>query len=269
MPYRRRLAPASTCAYADLPTVIAHRGASGHAPENTMAAFQHAIEQGARWIEVDVALTADGIPVIFHDETLERCSNGHGYLIQHTAGQLQQLDCGHWFSEEFKGENLVLLEQLLRFAMHHQIGLNLEIKPIFGREQNTVWAVANLIQKLPINTPILFSSFNPLALEFCHQLMPEYSRAWLTEALPDNWQSLLERFHCSGIHYQAEFHHNRLVCDIRNAGYRVLAYTVNDPEQASWLLSTGVNGVFSDYPGELIQRTSAPELTVSDSLLTH
>ena len=269
MLYRRRLSLPDSCAYSDLPDIIAHRGACGDAPENTMAAMQQAVEQGARWIEVDVALSADGVPVIFHDETLERCSNGHGYVIQHTAGQLQQLDCGSWFAADFASEPVLLLEQLLRFAMHHQIGLNLEIKPVFGREQNTVWAVANLIQKLPINTPILFSSFNPLALEYCHQLMPEYSRAWLTEALPDNWQSLLERFHCSGIHYCAEFHHNRLVCDIRNAGYRVLAYTVNDPEQASWLLSAGVNAVFSDYPGKLIRRTAAPEATLFDSLLTH
>lgn len=132
-----------------------------------------------------------------------------------------------------------------------------------------MWAIANLIQKLPINTPILFSSFNPLALEYCYQLMPEYSRGWLTEALPDNWQSLLERFHCTGIHYRGEFHHNQLVSDIRHAGYYVLAYTVNNAEQASWLLSAGVNAVFSDYPGKLLRRTSAPQTGVCESLMTH
>lgn len=266
MPYQSRLA---SFTYQDLPRVIAHRGASGDAPENTLSACQLAVDQGARWIEVDIALAADGVPVVFHDENLERCSSGHGRLIQHTAGQLQKLDCGSWYSDDFAGESMLLLQQLLRFAARHHVGLNLEIKPVFGREQNTVWAIATLLRQFPVSFPIVFSSFNPLALEYCHQFMPEYSRAWLTEALPDNWLHLLERYRCSGIHYCADFHNSQQITDIREAGYRVLAYTVNEPEQAAWLLSSGVNAIFTDYPGKMQRSLATSEHGQNEAFLTH
>lgn len=266
MPYHLHTAP---LAYQDLPAVIAHRGASGQAPENTLAACQLAVEQGAQWLEVDVALSADGVPVIFHDDTLERCSNGHGRLLQHSLTELEQLDCGGWYDEQFAGEPILQLQHLLHFAARHQIGLNLEVKPVFGQEQPTVWALASLLHRLPISFPVLLSSFNPLALEYCQQLLPEYNRAWLTETIPTDWLRRLEHYQCSGLHYCADFHDSNTVSTIREAGFRVLAYTVNDPVQAARLLSDGVNAVFSDYPGHLLRSLSTSEQHLDHSILTH
>lgn len=266
MPYHPCTLPV---AYQNLPSVIAHRGASGHAPENTLAACQLAVDQGIQWLEVDVALSADGVPVIFHDDTLERCSNGHGRLIQHTLTELQQLDYGRWYDDRFAGESILQLQHLLHFAARHHIGLNLEIKPVSGQEHPTVWAVASLLHRLPIAFPVLLSSFNPLALEYCQQLMPEYSRAWLTEVLPDDWLRRLEQYQCAGIHYCADFHDSAMVSAIREAGFHVLAYTVNDPLQAAQLLSSGVNAVFSDYPGHLQRSLSSPEQHLNHTILTH
>ncbi len=255
--------------YRHIPHIIAHRGASGEAPENTLAACEKAVTQGATWLEVDIAITADGVPVVFHDATLDRCSNGQGRLIQHTYGYLQRLDCGSWFHPSFAGERILTLAQLLRFARMHQLGLNLEIKPITGREQNTVWAIAQALKNTPVTIPILISSFNPVALRLSQQLLPEITRAWLTEALPDNWRVLLEQYQCSGIHYCADFHQTNQVQAIREAGYKVLAYTVNDIEQAAFLMGCGVNAVFTDYPGKMIVRMPAPGDALCEAWVTH
>ena len=125
MPTAIPLQPVS--AYEFITPVVAHRGASGQAPENTAAAIRLAAAQGAHWVEVDVTISADGFAVIHHDHDLKRCSDGSGLVIQQPLAQLRNLDCGSWFDAQFSGEPLLALSDLVSLANELEIGLNLEI----------------------------------------------------------------------------------------------------------------------------------------------
>ncbi|MDO6681115.1 glycerophosphodiester phosphodiesterase family protein [Oceanobacter sp. 5_MG-2023] len=230
-------------------TVIAHRGASRLAPENTLAAFRLAQQAGASWIEVDVALSADGQAVIFHDERLDRCTNGHGWLLLHTLIELQQLDAGSWFADHFCHERIPTLQALLHWACQHSIGLNLEIKAVVGREAETVQALVMAYQATLAETgmvPILLSSFNPLSLQYARSALPEVPRALLTEAIPADAALRLTRLGCEGLHFCADLADPEVIRTLANAGFNLRAYTVNNPTQADSLLAMGVNAVFSD-----------------------
>jgi len=101
----------------EMPKIIAHRGASGDAPENTLAAIKMAADHGATWIEIDVNISRDAVPVLFHDDGLSRCSNGKGLVIEHTLTSLQSLDAGAWFSDKFTGERIATLDECLALAL--------------------------------------------------------------------------------------------------------------------------------------------------------
>ena len=107
-----------------MPAVVAHRGASAAAPENTLAAMRRAAEMGARWAECDVRLSADGVPVVIHDGTLDRTTDGRGALAAHTAAELARLDAGSWRDAAFAGEPVPTLAALLEEARRLGLGLN-------------------------------------------------------------------------------------------------------------------------------------------------
>lgn len=249
----------SDTAYEQLPTVIAHRGASGEAPENTLPAFELAASQGARWLEVDVAISADGQAVIFHDERLERCTDGKGWLLNQNLEELQHLDAGLWFGKQFRNTRIPTLAELLDFAEEHDIGLNLEIKPVIGREAETVWAMRQELIRHPLHQPVLLSSFNTTALKCARTHLPHLTRALLTEAIPRDWQQRLQDLECSGLHFCADLIEPAAIEQIRAAGYRALAYTVNNPDQALRLYDTGVNAVFTDFPQRLLKSATIPD----------
>jgi glycerophosphoryl diester phosphodiesterase len=233
--------------------VIAHRGASRLAPENTLAAFRKARDAGASWIEVDVALTADGQAVIFHDEQLNRCSNGHGWLLNHTLAELQRLDAGSWFAAEFHNEQIPTLEALLLWAAEQSINLNLEIKPVIGREAETVDALVIALQAAQarhnhIASQLLLSSFNPLALTHVRAALPTIPRALLTEAIPADAVLRLQQLDCEGLHFCAELVDQAAILALNNSGFSVRAYTVNHTAAADALIAMGVNAIFSDIP---------------------
>lgn len=240
-----------TNAYDHIPALIAHRGASAFAPENTAAAIILAAEQGATWCEVDVALSADGIAVIHHDPDLKRCSNGQGLVIQHSLAQLKALDVGSWFSEHFQAQRFLTLTELFALANRLDMGLNLEIKPIVGRETDTVLAIANALEQTPFNPPVLLSSFNLHALYEAKAQLPHLTRALNVEAIPPNWQERLNEVDAQGLHFQLEFFNADLVSNIRTAGYGCAVFTVNHRPTAQTLFNAGVNSIFSDYPGLL------------------
>ena len=120
-----------------LPQIIGHRGACGYAPENTLESIHTAADMGVEWVELDVKLTKDQIPVIFHDETLDRTTNGSGNIADIDFEDLRDLECGSWFSESFAGLKIPTLEEVLEVLIDRDMGLNLEIKPCPGREIET------------------------------------------------------------------------------------------------------------------------------------
>jgi len=236
-----------------LATVIAHRGASGEAPENTIAALTLAADQGATCVEIDVSISKDKIPFVHHDDTLDRCTNGSGLLSEYSAISLDQLDASKGMVG-YTGEPLPRLSSVVELLTQRRVGLNLEIKPQTGLESETVDAICNMIESdWPASLPLVFSSFSRLSLELAKERLPDVARGLLVEELPEDWQALIELYDCRNIHCDG----SKLSADqslmLANAGLGVYCYTVNDPEAAKALLANGVHGVFTDYPQLLMK----------------
>ncbi|ASP39734.1 glycerophosphoryl diester phosphodiesterase [Bacterioplanes sanyensis] len=241
--------------YQSMNGVIAHRGASGDAPENTAPAIELAQQQGANWVEVDVTISADGIAVIHHDDELQRCTNGQGLVTEHTWQQLQQLDSGTWFHPSFVGTRILTLHSLLLLAAKLQLSLNLEIKPMAGLEQATIDATAHAIhsaaQSLDALPALLISSFNVTALQLAAKHLAPWPRALNVEAIDTDWPQQLQQAQCTSLHFDAQQLIPEQLQSVTSADIACAAYTVNQPSQAQDLWQMGVCAVFSDFPGPL------------------
>lgn len=232
-----------------LPKIIAHRGARALAPENTMSAFRKAADLGARAIEFDVTVSADGTPVLMHDEDLNRCTNATGPVILKTLDELQALDAGSWFRGDFAGERIPTLEQVLGLAMDRGLAVNLEIKPTIGWEEPTVAAVAETLKRFwHTDNSLVVSSFNPLALEQFRAEMPDVDLGLLVDAVPDTWADRMKHFDCVSLHCHAPFVTRERVRDVHDQGYFLHVFTVNDVDLARELFTWGVDAVFTDHP---------------------
>lgn len=242
----------SVSVYQSLSNVIAHRGASGSAPENTAAAMREAVKLGADWAEVDIAISSDGQAVVFHDHNLVRCTNGKGLLIQKSLEELKQLDAGSWFSPFYQGERILTLTELLMLAESLELNLNLEIKPTIGREAETVWAMQQALRRTPFSQHILLSSFNQQALLAAAEHLPEYTRALNVEAIPKDWQERLDTVNAEGLHFSDDFVEPHMIYEVRDSGTPMACFTVNDFETAQRLYQLGVNAVFTDHPERLL-----------------
>lgn len=237
-----------------LPRVIGHRGAAGHAPENTLASLRRAAELGARWVEFDVALTREGEPVLLHDETVDRTTSGKGKLAAMSLGELQQLDAGAWHSEAMAGERVPTLMEAIALLQSLGLGANIEIKPTPGREAETGAVVAKRVaaawpSSLP---PPLFSSFNSEALAAARDAAPAIARGYLSSRLSRGWQKEAAALGCVSIHCNHRPLDRKTASEVRQAGYLLLAYTVNDAARGRQLFEWGVEAVFTDYPDRLL-----------------
>jgi glycerophosphoryl diester phosphodiesterase len=238
-----------------LSPVIAHRGASAVAPENTLAAFQRASDDGALWIETDIKLTHDGVPILFHDEDVARTTNGKGLVAEQDWGILQKLDAGSWFNSSFTAATIPTLADGIRFATEHDMRLNLEIKPCPGRTRATVMVALIELTKItsPDALPPLISSFDIEALTIAANLHPECPRGLLLDQWRDDWADVMRVTEAQTLN----LNHSLLTTDrlamFRDADVSVLAYVVNDPVRAKELLHQGVKAVFSNNPGMILK----------------
>ena len=231
-----------------LASVIAHRGASGEAPENTVAALALAADQGAKCVEIDVSISSDHIPFVHHDDTLDRCTNGSGLLSEQSAESLDKLIANKG-NEAYAHEPIPRLAAVIDLLGQRNIGLNLEIKPQEGLEHDTVEAICKMIESSwPAGLPLVFSSFSQLSLELVHKRLPAIPRGLLVEELPDNWMQLIERYECCNLHCDASHLTSDQTKALLSHGLGVYCYTVNDVDRAKELLSWGVHGVFTDHP---------------------
>lgn len=238
--------------------VIAHRGASAYYPENTMAAFKAAVEMGAEMIELDITLSKDGVPVVIHDATLERTTNGTGAVADYSVNELQQLDAGSWFSEKHAGEHIPTLEEVLAFAKNN-IALNIEIKHESvtdsvhgGIEEEAL----NLVKKYEMEPYVLFSSFNYRAIAHLRELDVDIATALLYEkqqsgertpsALVSEYQA--QAFNCSYRQFNKKWAE-----DTSEYQIPVFIYTVNKKRKMKKMVKRGVSGIFSDKPDLLKQ----------------
>ncbi|MFQ5749751.1 MAG: glycerophosphodiester phosphodiesterase [Planctomycetota bacterium] len=237
-----------------LPRIIGHRGVRGRAPENTLAGFRKAAGMGLSWVEFDVALTADEVPVLLHDETLDRTTAGEGPLAEATWAGIRGLDAGSWFGPEFAGERIPSLEEAVDLLRELGLGANVEIKPTPGREAATGERVACVLRSLAPDSPVstILSSFSQPALRAARTNAPRIPRGLLVREVAPGWRATLEELGCGLLHSGHEALTREAVDSVREAGYPLLAFTVNERPRARQLFSWGVQSVFSDDPEALL-----------------
>ncbi|HVL58298.1 MAG TPA: glycerophosphodiester phosphodiesterase [Burkholderiaceae bacterium] len=230
------------------PKMIAHRGAGKLAPENTLAAVRLGAAHGYRMFEFDVQLSGDAVPMLLHDPTLDRTTDGSGIAGTRAYAEIARLDAGSWHSAEYAGEPVPTLRNVARYLLARGLAANIEIKPGPGRDAETGAVVAAeaawLWQRAP--APPLLSSFSEAALEAALRTLPQLPRALLCDAVPNDWQARLERLQCVAIDVRHDALSAELVDQVHRAGYRVLTYTVNEPERVRLLRDWGVDAVITD-----------------------
>lgn len=238
-----------------LPKVIGHRGAAHYAPENTLESIHSAADLGAEWVELDVKLTKDGVPIIFHDEDLQRTTGVAGLVADTDYSTIKELDAGSWFGESFIGAKIPTLEEAVDVLIERGLGLNLELKPCPGRERETAEVVLDQLSQIwDAHDKILISSFNHVALEAAHELAADWSRGLLLDTeWPENWQDLADYFNVTTINVNGNTVTRDQVEEIMDLEIPVLAYTINDPMKARELQNWGVDGMFSDAPDVLLE----------------
>jgi glycerophosphoryl diester phosphodiesterase len=235
----------------EIPHIVAHRGASIEAPENTIAAFRVAGARGAKWIECDVTLSADNKCVLIHDDTLERTTNGTGPIHQSDLASLRNLDAGGWFSDIYKGERIPTLTDTLETLYFMEMGANLEIKPS-GCDPVRLCQEVIAELKRAHKLPILISSFDDVAVAEMRRNAPELPCGWLLETLPKNWKADYERLGASAIHIDHKALTPVTAAEIVDAGVPLVCYTINEVERAQELFSWGVTSVITDDPAKLL-----------------
>ena len=230
------------------PRWIAHRGAGRLAPENTLAAFREGARHGWRAFECDVKLSADGVPFLLHDATLDRTTNARGAAAALAWSELSRLDAGGWHGRGFAGEPPASLAAIAAFVRGNGFALNVEVKPTPGRERETGEVVAEHAVRLwaGASVPPLLSSFQPVALEAVRSRAPQLPRALLLDALRDGWLEQARALDCVAVVAMYALLDAAAVARIHDAGLKALAYTVNDPSVARWLTGNGVDGLISD-----------------------
>ncbi|MGD9774739.1 glycerophosphodiester phosphodiesterase [Diaphorobacter sp.] len=238
------------------PRWIAHRGAGKLAPENTMAAFRLGAQHGYRMFECDAKLSADGVPFLLHDATLERTTNARAHLGcgastvagEQPWGTLARLDAGSWHSRQYAGEPVPTLEHLARWCIANGYLLNIEIKPTPGTEAQTGSAVAALAARLwhGQGVPPLLTSFKPQALAGARDAAPHLPRGLLLDPLPEGWLDTARQLGCVAVVCNHALWTHATVTEAHLAGLRALSYTVNDDWAAQRLIDLGIDGIITD-----------------------
>jgi glycerophosphoryl diester phosphodiesterase len=234
--------------------VVGHRGASGHAPENTMAAFHRAVELGAAFIETDLHLSRDARLVCVHDATLERTSNGRGAVKDLTLAQLKELDAGAWFGTEFSGERIPTLEEALAFAREKDIVFFLEVKyeAAWGIEHGLVAALRSAREA----ARAVILSFSRGVLRNVRRLDNTLMTGLLFDKIPNEGpQAIIERALEIGARQLAP-RGDLVTPELLELAHRrdlqVVCWTVNQPEEMRALIAAGVDGIMTDFPDRLV-----------------
>jgi glycerophosphoryl diester phosphodiesterase len=228
------------------PRLVAHRCGGKLAPENTLAGFDMCVQHGYRMVEFDAKLSADNETFLLHDDTLDRTTSGRGAAAQQTWAQLSVLDAGSWFDRRFAGVRLPTLAQAAARCERDGLAANIEIKPCPGRDALTGELVAAAALSLWRAQRPLLSSFSYDALAVARKVAPALPRGMLFGAVPGDWLRIVRDLECVSLHADHQHLTEPLVAEIRAAGLRVLAYTVNDPIRARELVQWGVDMICTD-----------------------
>lgn len=239
--------------------VVGHRGAKAHAPENTLVSVRRAAADGAKMVEVDIKLTADGRAMVIHDELLDRTTDGSGPMASTLFDAVSALDAGSWFAPDYVGEAIPTLEELIDVLAETGLAVNLEIKPCPGREAETAKVCIDVARAMwPSQLPLpVLSSFALTSMEVARDLARDWPRAWLDEKLPENWEQLALDLDVQAAHLGTR---NLTEDDARRvlaSGRELAVWTVNDVERAHQLRRWGAAAIITDDPGLLVRAGDA------------
>ena len=223
-----------------LPKVIGHRGAAAYAPENTLASFREASRRGATWVEIDVKLTRDGVPIVMHDASLRRTMGIDRLVAEMPRAELPA--------------DVPTFEQAIACFAELGLGCNVEIKPCEGRERETARVTVETLRRawpagLP---PPLLSSFKDVSLAAARDVAPEFDRALLIDDLQDGWRSRTDAVGAVGVNTSGKRLTAPRAVEIRAAGFALSVYTINDGAVAKALVGMGVHCVITDAPDVIL-----------------
>ncbi len=231
--------------------LIGHRGASAQAPENTIAGFKKAANLGLNWVEFDTQQCASGEWIVFHDERLERTTNGTGRVMDTPYQTLKTLEAGSWFHDQFEAERVPTLQQTLSCLADLKLHPNIELK-VFAKPL-TIEMITNFLNVLqnawPKHLPLpLVSSFTLQSLVLLRSLTDELPLGYNVREPTENSLNDVLTFGFDSLHCDDQYFSPNLLEKIRSkaAALPVLVYTVNDPNRIKTLLQMGVKAVFSD-----------------------
>ena len=220
---------------------MAHRGGGALAPENTLGAIRLGASMGFRGVEFDVMLAGDRTPVIIHDETVDRTTDGHGEVSNMSYADLSAFTINGT-------EKIPRYEDVVRLCRELGLWANVEIKPAKGYERATGEAVARMSRDLWRGAPLapLLSSFSIDALAAARAVAPELSRGYLVDKIPPDWQDTMQRLACIALHCNHKHLTEALAARIHAAGYSILLWTVNEPIEAKRLIGMGADCLVTD-----------------------
>jgi glycerophosphoryl diester phosphodiesterase len=250
--YRGAVASAFSARIAVLmrkPWVIAHRGASGHAPENTLAAFERAVQLGAGFIETDLHLTRDARFVAIHDATLERTTNGRGNVHDFTLAELRQLDAGMWFDREFMGQRIPTLEEVLKFGKEHDVIFYLEVK--YDAAWGMHHSLAAELHKSQSTARSIVISFDQSTLTALRQVDSTMMMGLLVDEPSEDVAKVATELGVRQLCPKVNLVTPKLVEEAHRVDLQVATWTADDPEVMRTVASAGVDGIMSNFPDRL------------------
>ncbi len=231
-----------------IPQKIAHRGSSFDAPENTESAMRMAAKHGAEMIECDLQITKDKEIVIFHDDMVDRTTNGKGKLEDFTLAELKKLDCGLWKGSEFTGERILTLAELIKLINELGLKANLELKSTNDKTAiNLVKKTMEILNFLDIKPgKIILSSFSRLCLLELTKYTHPYKVGLISKKWIPNIQNELKKYGCWSFHVNHKFIDKEKVISLKKFGFKCLSYTVDDANAMHYLWSIGVDSIFTN-----------------------
>lgn len=239
--------------------VGAHRGASGHFPENTLLAFEEARKSGVQWIEADLNLLADDVFIIFHDENQGRTVAGSLPVHQAKWADFETCDAGIWKGSQFSGQRVMCLADFLEWAITHEVSINLEVKCYSQRQQQSAALLSAELarhmdqleskKKAVSADRLVISSFNSDFLYELHKYDPDLPKALICNELPPNWCDLAADLSLTAIHLnQKTIDSPKIIEAVHAQNLLLRLWTVNDWDRLQTFINYGVDQILTDYP---------------------
>lgn len=229
----------------------AHRGASGYYPENTIIAFQKAVEMGCGGIETDVQMTKDGYLVLMHDERVDRTTDGTGFIKDYTFSQLKKLDAGSWYSKDYSDEKIPAAEELIELVKDKNIIINFEIKSGLILYEKIEEKLIEIIYKYGIEDKVILSSFNHYSIVKCKEISRDIKTGLLYMEGLYKPEIYCRYTGADALHPFCYTLNDEIINGIKKEGIKINTFTVNEEKHMKYFLEKKIDGIITNYPDKL------------------